>query len=61
MTTAPRPTRYNLLRAEAGDLLVLPANTRCRAYRWPRDSRTAAVFLAVYPHAAGERPAPEQA
>lgn len=32
-----------------GDLLVLPAKTRCRAYRWPRDRQEAAVFLAVYP------------
>jgi hypothetical protein len=34
---------------EPGDLLVLPANTRCRAYRWPRDAREATVFVAVYP------------
>lgn len=32
-----------------GDLLLLPANTRCRAYRWPRDRKEATVFLAVYP------------
>jgi quercetin dioxygenase-like cupin family protein len=32
-----------------GDLLVLPAHTRCRAYRWPRDQVQATVFLAVYP------------
>jgi hypothetical protein len=32
-----------------GDLLVLPASTRCRAYRWPRERREAAIFLAVYP------------
>lgn len=32
-----------------GDLLVLPQDTRCRAYRWPRDARQGAVFLAVYP------------
>jgi hypothetical protein len=32
-----------------GDLLVLPPNTRCRAYRWPRDQREASIFLAVYP------------
>jgi hypothetical protein len=30
-----------------GDVLVLPPDTACRAYRWPRDSREAAVFLAV--------------
>lgn len=34
---------------QVGDLLILPANTRCRAYRWPRDRKEAAVFLAVYP------------
>jgi quercetin dioxygenase-like cupin family protein len=32
-----------------GDLLVLPANTRCRAYHWPRESDEAAIFLACYP------------
>jgi quercetin dioxygenase-like cupin family protein len=37
---------------EPGDLLVLPPNTRCRAYRWPRDAEEAAVFLAVYPRSA---------
>ncbi len=34
---------------DPGDLLVLPANTCCRAFRWPRESREATVFLAVYP------------
>ena len=34
---------------EAGDLLVLPPNTKCRAYRWPRNTRRATVFIAVYP------------
>ena len=33
----------------AGDVLVLPPRTRCRAYRWPRSARTATVFLAIYP------------
>lgn len=33
----------------AGDLLVLPAGVRCRAYRWPRDARRAAIFVAAYP------------
>ena len=32
-----------------GDVLVLPPNTRCRAYHWPRKSRRATVFVAVYP------------
>ena len=31
------------------DLVVLPANVRCRAYRWPRDAASPTVFLAVYP------------
>jgi hypothetical protein len=34
---------------DPGDLLVLPPNTRCRGYRWPRECREATVFLAVYP------------
>jgi hypothetical protein len=33
----------------AGEVLVLPAGQRCRAYRWPRDRREATVFVAVYP------------
>jgi hypothetical protein len=37
-----------------GDMLVLPSDTRCRAYRWPRDREGAAVFLAVYPRQEGE-------
>jgi hypothetical protein len=44
-----------------GDCMVLPANTLCRAYRWPRDRREAAVFVAMYPSAgaggAPDRPA----
>jgi hypothetical protein len=32
-----------------GDVLVLPAGERCRAFRWPRDRKEASVFLAVYP------------
>jgi hypothetical protein len=34
---------------EPGDLLKLPSNTRCRAYRWPRDQQEATIFVAVYP------------
>jgi len=34
---------------EPGDLLVLPPDTRCRAYCWPRDSIEPAIFFAVYP------------
>ncbi len=33
----------------AGEVLVLPAGVRCRAYRWPRDAREATVFVAAYP------------
>ena len=32
-----------------GDVLVLPARERCRAYRWPRDAREATIFVAAYP------------
>lgn len=32
-----------------GDVVVLPAGMRCRAYRWPRDVREATVFVAAYP------------
>jgi hypothetical protein len=32
-----------------GDVLVLPARMRCRAYRWPRDAGEATVFVAAYP------------
>lgn len=34
---------------EPGDVLVLPPETRCRAYRWPREVTTATVFVAAYP------------
>jgi hypothetical protein len=34
---------------EVGDVLVLPARTKCRAYRWPRAARGPTVFIAVYP------------
>jgi len=32
-----------------GDALVLPPGTKCRAYRWPRRSRRATIFVAIYP------------
>lgn len=32
-----------------GEVLVLPAGERCRAYRWPRDAPEATVFVAAYP------------
>lgn len=34
---------------ESGDFLVLPPDTRCRAFRWPRDTEGATVFVAVHP------------
>ncbi len=40
----------------AGEVLVLPAGARCRAYRWPRDAPEATVFVAAYP-AGRHRPA----
>jgi len=36
-----------------GELLILPAGQRCRAYRWPRDAAEATVFVAAYPAATG--------
>jgi hypothetical protein len=33
----------------AGDVIVLPAGERCRAYRWPRSASEATVFVAAYP------------
>ena len=33
---------------EPGEMLVLPAHVRCRAYRWPRDRQEATIFLAIY-------------
>ncbi len=39
-----------------GEVLVLPAGERCRAYRWPRDAPQATVFVAAYP-AGRDRPA----
>jgi uncharacterized protein len=32
-----------------GEVLVLPAHARCRAFRWPRDSDHATIFIAAYP------------
>ncbi len=32
-----------------GEVLVLPADARCRAFRWPRDSDRATIFVAAYP------------
>jgi len=34
---------------QPGDLLILPAQTSCRAYRWPREAEQATIFLAIYP------------
>lgn len=33
----------------AGEVLVLPPEARCRAYRWPRDARQPTIFMAAYP------------
>jgi len=32
-----------------GDFFQLPPRLKCRAYRWPRTSRQATVFVAIYP------------
>ncbi len=41
-----------------GEVLVLPAEARCRAYRWPRDASEATIFVAAYPNLAmAEHPA----
>jgi len=32
-----------------GEVLVLPAQARCRAYGWPRDAGEATIFIAAYP------------
>ncbi len=32
-----------------GEMLILPPNICCRAYRWPREAKDATIFLAVYP------------
>jgi len=32
-----------------GDVLTLPAQTRCRAYSWPRHAGQHSVFVAAYP------------
>ncbi len=32
-----------------GEMIILPANMRCRAYRWPRSAKKGTIFLAVYP------------
>ena len=43
----PGTTRTRVL--GPGDVMVLPPRARCRAYRWPRSSRRATIFLAIYP------------
>ncbi len=35
-----------------GEVLILPAEARCRAYRWPRDASEATIFVAAYPTSA---------
>lgn len=39
---------------EPGDMLILPAQTACRAYRWPREAEQATIFLAIYPQQAAQ-------
>lgn len=34
---------------DAGEVLILPPDARCRAYRWPRDASQATIFMAAYP------------
>jgi len=34
---------------QPGDLLILPAQTQCRAYRWPREAKQPTIFFAAYP------------
>jgi hypothetical protein len=34
---------------EPGDMLVLPPEMMCRAYRYPREAKEATIFLVVYP------------
>ena len=41
---------------DPGDLLIVPSNTRCCAYRWPRERKEATVFVAVYPVGANSCP-----
>jgi mannose-6-phosphate isomerase-like protein (cupin superfamily) len=39
---------------EAGDSFVIPAQTPFRGYRWPRESETPCLFIAVSPADVGE-------
>ena len=41
----------------AGEVLVLPAEARCRAHRWPRDASEATIFVAAYPNLGVAEPA----
>lgn len=34
---------------QPGDIVILPPQTPCRAYRWPREAEQATIFLAIYP------------
>jgi len=42
------PDQHDLV-LSVGEVLVLPADARCRISRWPRDSDQAAIFVAAYP------------
>lgn len=33
---------------QPGEVLVLPPDTACRAYRWPREATEATIFFAAY-------------
>ena len=44
-----RDRKLRSLVLEPGDFMLLPPRVECRAYRWPRNSRRATVFAAIYP------------
>ena len=41
--------QFKSLVLKPGELFLLPPRIKCRAYRWPRTSRKATVFAAIYP------------
>lgn len=40
----------------SGEVLILPAGLRCRAYRWPRGAADPTIFVAVYPVRGADSP-----
>jgi hypothetical protein len=38
------------LTLQPGEVMVLPPDMQCRAYRWPRDAVQPTVFFAAYPN-----------